>query len=44
VGNRRQKERQTLGNMDGIRHSMEKYRLRVEDATHRKEWRRKIFQ
>jgi hypothetical protein len=30
--------------IDGIKYSMEKYGLRVEDTTHRKEWRRKIFQ
>jgi hypothetical protein len=29
---------------DGIRYSMEKYRLRVEHATNREEWRSKIFQ
>jgi hypothetical protein len=29
--------------MDGIRYSMEKYGLRVEDTTNREEWRRKIL-
>jgi hypothetical protein len=41
---RRRKGRPLGTWIDGIRYSMEKYRLRVEDATHRKEWRRKIFQ
>jgi hypothetical protein len=41
---RRRKGRPLGTWIDGIRYSMEKYRNTVEDATHRKEWRRKIFQ
>jgi hypothetical protein len=41
---RRRKGRPLGTWIDGIRYSMEKYGLRVEDSTHRKELRRKIFQ
>jgi hypothetical protein len=41
---RRRKGRPLETRIDGIRYSLEKYGLRVEDATNREEWRRKIFQ
>jgi hypothetical protein len=41
---RRRKGSQLGTWIDGIGYSMEKYGLRVEDATHRKELRRKIVQ
>jgi hypothetical protein len=36
---RRRKDRPLGTWMDCIRYSMEKYRLRIEDATNREEWR-----
>jgi hypothetical protein len=40
----RRREGTPLGTwMDGIRYSMKKYGLRIEDTTNREEWRRKIF-
>jgi hypothetical protein len=41
---RRRKGRPLRTRMDGIRYSMEKYGLRVEDTTNTEEPRRKIFQ
>jgi hypothetical protein len=41
---RRRKGRHLGTWMDGIRYSMEKYGLRVEDTTTREEWRTKISQ
>jgi hypothetical protein len=40
---RRRKGRPLGTSVDGIRYSMKKYRLRIEDTTN-KEWRRKTFQ
>jgi hypothetical protein len=44
IEGRRRKGRPLGNRMDGIRYSMEKYGLRVEDTINKEEWRRKIFQ
>jgi hypothetical protein len=41
---RRRKGRPLETWMDGIRYSMEKYGLGVDDTTNTEEWRRMIFQ
>jgi hypothetical protein len=41
---KRRKGRPLGTRIDGIRYSMEKYGLKVEDITNKEEWRRKISQ